>query len=79
MPSGLPDFIDPSLPVDVEPRVYTTEEFLKMAEEGRRIIGEILAYGKLLAGDPEIIEAARKCFPTGKSREAPKSQSLRRP
>ncbi|MEM3944195.1 MAG: hypothetical protein QXJ59_08930 [Thermofilaceae archaeon] len=46
MLSGLPDFIDPSLPLDVEPRDYTTEEFLKMAEEGRGVVSEILAYGE---------------------------------
>lgn len=55
------EFIDPSLPVDVEPRVYTTEEFLRMAREGRRFVKETVAYGKLLAGDPEVIEAARRC------------------
>ncbi len=63
-------FIDPSLPIDVEPRVFTTEEFLKMAREGRRIVREVMAYGKLLAGEPEIIKAAgrflepEKCLPS---------------
>ncbi|MEM0018156.1 MAG: nucleotidyltransferase domain-containing protein [Candidatus Korarchaeum sp.] len=54
------DFMDPSLPVDVEPLVLTTEEFLKMAKEGRRIVREAIFYGKLLFGDPEIIKAASR-------------------
>jgi len=60
-----PDFIDPSLLVDIEPCVYTTEEFLKMAEEGRRSVGEIPAYGRLLAGNPGVIEVAWRRFKSG--------------
>lgn len=55
-------FIDPTLPVDVEPRVYTSEELLKMAKEGRRIIGEILEHGKLLAGDEGILKSIRELW-----------------
>lgn len=55
-------FIDPSLPIDIEPRVFTTEEFFKMASEGRRIVREAVSYGKLLAGDPEILKSASRYF-----------------
>jgi len=54
------EFIDPTLPIEVEPRVYTTNEFLKMAKEKKRIVKEALKYGKLLAGDKEILNIARK-------------------
>ncbi len=50
------DFIDPTLSIDIEPRVYTIKEFIKMAEEGRRIIDEVLKYGILLAGDRKILD-----------------------
>jgi len=53
------EFMDPTLPVEVQPRVYTTGELLKMAKEKRRIIVETVKYGKLLAGDEEIINAIR--------------------
>ncbi|RLI25621.1 nucleotidyltransferase domain-containing protein [Candidatus Bathyarchaeota archaeon] len=56
------DFIDPTLSVDVEPRVYTSRELLKMAEEGRKIVREILEYGKLLAGDESVVEAVREAL-----------------
>lgn len=55
-------FIDPSLPIDVEPRVFTTEEFFKMAGEGRRIVRETVAYGKLLAGNSEMLRAVSRYF-----------------
>lgn len=54
------EYIDSTLPIDVEPRVYTTEEIIKMATEGRRIVKEIVSYGILLAGDREIIENLRE-------------------
>ena len=54
------EFIDPNLPIEVEPRVYTTNELLKMAKEKRRIIKEIINYGKLLAGDKKIIKTIKK-------------------
>jgi len=56
----LRDFIDPTLPVDVEPRVYTTRELIEMAREGRRIIKEILEYGIILAGDKKVIDEIKK-------------------
>lgn len=48
------EFIDPSVPIDVEPRVYTMAEFLKMAGECRRVVREVIDYGKVLAGDPQV-------------------------
>ncbi|MBS7658440.1 nucleotidyltransferase domain-containing protein [Candidatus Bathyarchaeota archaeon] len=56
------EFIDPSLPIEVEPRVYTTSEVLKMAKEKRRIIKEAIRYGKLLAGDKEIINTIKNAL-----------------
>ncbi len=56
----LKDFIDPTLPIDVEPRVYTTEEFIKMAGERKRIIMEVVSYGKVLAGDKKIIDLVKE-------------------
>jgi len=53
------DFLDPTLTLDVEPRVYTAEEFLRMAREGGRLVKEIVEHGKLLAGDGGLIEVAR--------------------
>jgi len=50
------DYIDPKLPIDLEPRIYTTKEVIKMAKEKRRIIKEIVGYGKLLAGNRELIK-----------------------
>lgn len=56
----LKDFMDPTLPVDLEPRVYTTEELLNMAKEKRRIAKEIAKHGKTLAGDKRIIETVKE-------------------
>jgi len=53
------DFLDPTLTLDVEPRVYTVGELLHMAREGRRLVEEVVEHGKLLAGDGGLIEAAR--------------------
>jgi len=53
------DFLDPTLTLDVEPRVYTAEELLHMAREGRRLAEEVVEHGKLLAGDSGLIKAAR--------------------
>ena len=56
------DFMDPSLSVDVEPRVYTLDEIIEMSKQGRKLIGEILEYGKLLAGEKRIIEIISENF-----------------
>ncbi len=53
-------YIDPKLPLDVEPRVFTVEEFFEAARERRRFALEILSKGVFLAGRREILEEARK-------------------
>ncbi len=55
-------FMDPSFPIDLEPRVYTASEILYMAREKRRIIREIVEDGILITGDLSLIEEIRKIF-----------------
>jgi predicted nucleotidyltransferase len=50
------DFIDPTLPIDIEPRVYTVSEFLKLIQNKSRIVEEVLRYGVPLAGDPNVVK-----------------------
>jgi len=54
------EFIDPTLSIDIEPRVYTSEEVLIMAKKKSRIIKEIVEHGILLSGDEKIIERLRE-------------------
>lgn len=54
------DYINPSLPLDVEPRAYTEKEFIELAKKKRKLIREILNYGILLAGDKKILTQAKK-------------------
>jgi len=56
LPERVEDFMDPTLPVDLEPRVYTLSELLKLARGGARIVEEVLRYGVLLAGDRGVLE-----------------------
>jgi len=56
------DFIDPSLGVDVEPRVYTLEEIFTMCRQRRLLVKEVLEHGLLLAGDPKLLERLRECY-----------------
>jgi len=56
LPERVEDFMDPTLPVDLEPRVYTLGELLKLARSGARIVREVLQYGVLLAGDRGVLE-----------------------
>ena len=58
----IPRFIDPTLPVDLQPRVYTTSEFMEMARRRARIIREALSYGILLAGDRELLDSVRRAY-----------------
>jgi len=58
----LRDFIDPEFPIDLEPRVYTTEEILKMARNKRKIIDEIINHGILIAGNENLIRKIKKEF-----------------
>jgi predicted nucleotidyltransferase len=53
-------YIDPKLPLDLEPRVFTVEEFFRLARERRRFALEVLTKGVLLAGRKEVLEEARK-------------------
>ena len=57
------DFIDPTLPVDVEPRVYTLSELSKMAQNKERIIKEIEKYGIVLAGDVSFVKDILRLHP----------------
>lgn len=49
-------YMDPTLPTDLQVRVYTYDELKRMAFEGRRIIRGIIDYGGVLAGFSYIIE-----------------------
>ena len=55
-------YMEPRFPVDLEPRVYTTAEVLRMARNRSRIVEEIVRYGKLLAGDELVLEEVRKAY-----------------
>ena len=48
-------YMDPSLPLDLQPFVLTEEELLLMAGEGRKIVRELVEHGVLLAGDEEVL------------------------
>ena len=56
------DYLDPSLSIDIEPRVYTIDELLRMAREKRRIVREILEHGILLAGNDDILKMIKECY-----------------
>jgi predicted nucleotidyltransferase len=56
----IPAYIDPKMPLDLEPRVFTVEEFFRVARERRRFAQEVLTKGILLAGRKEILEEARR-------------------
>jgi predicted nucleotidyltransferase len=63
LPDRISDFIDPTLSVDVEPRVYTLSEFSKMAQNKERIIREIEKYGIILAGDVSFVKDILRLHP----------------
>jgi predicted nucleotidyltransferase len=63
LPNRISDFIDPKLPVDVEPRVYTLSEFSKMAQNKERIVREIEKYGIVLAGDVSFMKDILRLHP----------------
>lgn len=54
------EYIDPRLPLDIEPRVLTIDEFFNIIRNERRFGREILENGIVLAGKTEILEEARK-------------------
>ena len=51
-------YMDPSLPLDLQPFVLTEEELLSMAGKGRKIVRELVEHGVLLAGDEEVLRRA---------------------
>ena len=55
-------FLDPSLPIDLDLRVYTSSEFLGMAREGRRFISELLRYGIVLAGNQKFLDLIKENY-----------------
>ncbi len=55
-------FMDPHMPVDIEPRVYTLDEIYKMAKDKRKIIDEIIKYGRILAGNVDIFNSIIKFY-----------------
>ena len=58
--ADLMEYIDESLPLDIEPRVITISKFLEMASRKRRTIIEEINYGIYLAGRKEILEKAKQ-------------------
>ena len=65
LPERVEDFMDPTLPVDLEPRVYTLSELLELARSGARIVEEVLRYGVLLAGDRGVLEELSRAREAG--------------
>jgi len=54
--------MDPYMPVDIEPRVFTINEIYEMAKNKRKIIEEIIKNGKILAGNYEIFNNLVKFY-----------------
>ena len=53
------DFIDPRSPIDIEPKVLTTEEFKNLIKKKDRFALEVLRDGIVLAGDLKLYEGLR--------------------
>ena len=60
----LKEFTDPEFPIDLEPRVYTTNEILEIVKRKRRLVKEIVEYGILLTGDEKLIEKIKREYLT---------------
>ena len=58
--TDLMEYIDETLPLDIEPRVITISKFLEMASRKRRTIIEAINNGIYLAGRKEILEKAKQ-------------------
>jgi len=54
--------MDPYMPIDIEPRVFTTNEIYEMAKNKRKIIEEIIKNGKILSGNHEIFNNLVKFY-----------------
>ncbi len=55
-------YINPKLPLDVEPRVFTLNEFFNLIDNKRLFGKEVLFRGILLAGSQELLDEARKKY-----------------
>jgi len=62
-------YINPKLPLDVEPRVMTIEEFFKVARERRRLSEEALFRGVFLAGNKELLEEVKSAYGRERGRD----------
>ena len=60
----IPRFLEPKAPIDLEPRVLTIAEALKMAEEGKKFLETVFSEGILLAGDKKLYEKILKILRT---------------
>ena len=56
------EFMDPYMPIDIEPRVFTINEIYEMAKGRRKIIEEIIKNSKILAGNYEIFNNLIKLY-----------------
>ena len=56
------EFMDPYMPIDIEPRVFTINKIYKIAKDRRKIIGEIIKHGKILAGNYGIFNNIVKFY-----------------
>jgi predicted nucleotidyltransferase len=54
-------FSNPEFPIDLEPRVYTTKEFVNMIRQGNRFALESLELGVPLHGEP-FLRDLKKLF-----------------
>jgi len=53
------EFLDPNLSLELQPRVYTISEIMRIAPKSK-LVREILKHGILLAGDQKILIELRK-------------------
>lgn len=56
----IPAYIDPEVPIDMEPRVFTMKELYEMARSRSRVVKEVLEDGIVLAGDRRILKDLKK-------------------
>jgi len=56
------EFMNPYMPIDIEPRVFTINKIYEMAKDRRKIIEEIIKNGKILAGNYEIFNNIIKFY-----------------
>lgn len=56
----IPAYIEPSLPLDVEPIVLTVDEFFQTVRARRTFAAEVIDNGMYLAGDRGLLEKAKE-------------------